>query len=116
MKKIFTILLAVGSVGFASAQSGSHNYNSGRDDWNDYKDVVHGQSSRDVYRSNTSNYDGYAYRGRENDERSQRDNREFSQGNFGIQRGHHFVYNERSRQTGMFERQREGQFREENSH
>lgn len=73
MKKIFTILLAVGSITFASAQSGN--------DWSHSKgnsrNIVYAQpNSRDIYRGTVMGGNPF-FKARENTVRFGEDNRRF---------------------------------------
>src|SRR4051812_1721571 len=109
MKKIFTILLAVGSVTFASAQSSSHNGNFGQ---SNSRDIVLGQSGSSVYKNNNTSYGSYSFTARERDEQIQRINREFDQKMTAVRRDRHLRSGEKTRQIKMLERQRDDQIRQ----
>lgn len=109
MKKLFTILLAAGTVTFASAQS-SHSGNMG-DGRESSRDVVLGQSNSNVYRGNSVDYTS-SFSIRERDQQIQRINREFDQKIAAVKRDRHMRSNERSREIRILERQRDEQIRQ----
>jgi hypothetical protein len=109
MKKIFTILLAVGSVTFASAQSkGSW----GHDEKSSSRDVILGQSNVTVYKSNTTSYGSGFFNTKDRDAQVNRINREFDQKIASVQRDRRLRSYEKSRQIKMLEKQRDQQIRE----
>lgn len=112
MKKIFTILLAAGSISFASAQSVSHNDNFGHNDKTYSRDRISGQSTPNEYRNNTSVYNNSSFDTRDRDEQMQRINWGFDQRIEAIQRDRHLRSYEKSRQIKMLERQREEQIKQ----
>jgi hypothetical protein len=105
MKKIFTILLAIGSVTFASAQSKG---NWGHDD---HKDVAVNQPY-DHSRDNNSGYGSANYSNREKDAQIQRINREFDKRIAAVQRDRRLRSYEKRGQINMIERERSAQIRE----
>jgi hypothetical protein len=107
MKKIFTILLAVGTVGFASAQS-SHNSDFGRDSKGNSRDVILGQQGSNVHRTYGSN----SFSMKERDEQIRRITREFDQKIEMVKRDRHIRSYEKSRQIKMLERQRNDQIKD----
>lgn len=113
MKKIFTILLAAGTVTFASAQSKE---SWGHDQRGNSRDVVYGQSNSNVYRNNTNDYNSYSFDLRNRDEQIQKINWEFDQKIKSVKRDRHLRFYEKSGQIQMLERQREEQIREVQMH
>lgn len=111
MKKIFTILLAVGTVGFASAQS-SHNSDFGRDQKGNSRDVILGQQGSSIHNGNTGTYNSNSFGMKERDEQIRRINREFDQKIEMVKRDRHMRSYEKSRQIKMLERQRNDQIKD----
>jgi len=111
MKKIFTILLAAGSVTFASAQS-SHNNSWNGDEKGNSRDVILGQSNSSVYRNNTMVYNDRSFGNQDRDWQIQRINREFDQRIAEVKYDRHLRQYEKNRQIKMLERQRDEQIRE----
>jgi hypothetical protein len=111
MKKIFTILLAAGSVTFASAQS-SHNNSWNGDGKGNSRDVILGQSNSSVYRNNTMVYNDRSFGNQDRDWQIQRINREFDQRIAEVKYDRHLRQYEKNRQIKMLERQRDEQIRE----
>jgi hypothetical protein len=105
MKKIFTILLAIGSVTFASAQSKG---NWGHDD---HKDVAVNQPY-DHSRNDAPGYGSSNYNNRERDAQIQRINRDFDKKIAAVQRDRRMRSYEKSRQINILERERSAQIRE----
>lgn len=114
MKKIFTILLAAGSVTFASAQSVSHNGSRDRDDKGNSRDVILGQSNSSVYKTNTVAYGSFNTRDR--DEQIQKINREFAWKIAEVKKDRHLKFYQKSRQIKMLEKQRDQQIRQVQMH
>src|ERR1043165_2580901 len=106
MKKILTLLIAVGAVIGAQAQY-SHPYPDGRD--ND-RDVILGQRNDRSY-DNNSRYN-YSFSARERDEQINRINREFDKRIRDIQRDRRLRYDEKSYQTRRLEDQRREEIRQ----
>lgn len=111
MKKIFTILLALGTVGFASAQS-SHNNDFGRDSKGNSRDVILGQSGSSVYNKNAGAYGSPSFNTRERDQQIARINREFDQKINAVKWDRHLRQGEKNRQIKMLERQRDQQIKD----
>lgn len=108
MKKIFTILLAAGSVTFASAQS-SHN-NSWNHDQNS-KDVIVGRTNSSVYSNNTTVYNDHSY-GNDKDWQIQKINREFDQKIAAVKYDRHLRQGQKNKQIKLLEKQRVEQIKE----
>lgn len=115
MKKIFTILLAAGTVTFASAQS-SHNSDFGRDPKGNSRDVILGQTGSSVYNKNIGSYGSYSLTTKERDEQIRRINREFDQKINAVKWDRHLRQGEKNRQIKMLERQRDQQINDVQKH
>ena len=114
MKKIFTILLAVGTVSFASAQS-SHNNNWGQDQRSTSHDVAYGQRQGSGFHNNNNNvgtYDSHSFGSRDKDEQNGRINRQFDQQVNADKWDRQMRQGERNRQIRFRERQRDEQMRD----
>lgn len=114
MKKIFTILLAVGTVTFASAQSGPHDGKWSNNDKGSSRDIVLGNHNTDEYKSNSFDYGSFS--SRDEDEQIQRINREFDQKINAVKWDRHMRSREKARQIQMLERQRDEQIRQVQIH
>lgn len=112
MKKIFTILLAAGSVTFASAQS-SHNDSWNRDQRG--KGVIVGKPNSTVYSNNAAVYNDHSFSNDRN-RQIQNINREFDQKIAAVKWDRRLRQAEKNRQIRMLERQRDEQIREAQMH
>ena len=107
MKKILTLLIAIGAVIGAQAQY-SHSYPDGRD--ND-RDVILGQRNDRAYDNNNSHYN-YSFSTRERDEQINRINREYDKRIRRVERDRRMRYDEKSFQTRRLEDQRRDEIRQ----
>lgn len=108
MKKIFTILLAVGSITFASAQS--------KNDWSHYKgnsrDIVYGQpNSRDIYRGAETGHNPF-YNVNDGNAQIREINRQFDQRIQAVKWDRYLRNREKKQQIRMLQRQREDQIQQ----
>src|SRR5947208_1488489 len=99
MKKLFTFLIAAGSVTFASAQSSGN--------WHDergsgHNTVITQHSDANTYKNNTS-YGFSSFGARERDEQIQQINRDFDRKIFMVKRDRSLWGREKSRQIQMLE-------------
>jgi hypothetical protein len=111
MKKIFTILLAAGSVTFASAQS-SHNNGWNHDEKGNSRDVILGKTVSSIYDNNVGMHGSYSFDAREKDQQIKDINREFDQKIAAVKWNRHLRPGAKNRQIRMLERQRKEQIRE----
>jgi hypothetical protein len=113
MKKIFTFLFVVGSIGFASAQSkSSPQYNK---DWS--AQSGHEQSHQSgSYGSNSTGYNSFGMSARERDQQIQSINREFDQKIAAVKWDRHLRSREKNRQIQMMDRQRNEQIKQVQMH
>ena len=105
MKKVFTILLALGAVTLAQAQS-SRSYPS---DHNRDRDVILGQHNDRVY-DNNSRYD-YSFSERERDKEIDRINRDYDKQIRKVERDRRMRSSEKSYQVRRLEDQRRDEIR-----
>ena len=105
MKKFFTILLALGAVTIAQAQS-SRSY---PDEHNRDRDVILGQRNDRVY-DNNSRYDD-SFTGRERDKQIDRINRDYDKQVRKIERDRRMRSSEKSYQIRRLEDQRRDEIR-----
>jgi hypothetical protein len=112
MKKVFTILLAVGTVGFASAQSNSQKGTWSQDHGNS-KDAAFGRTaSNNAYKANTGSYGSYSFSARERDAEIQKIRRQFDQKINAITRDRHLRAAQKAKQIRMLEKQRDEQIQQ----
>jgi DNA-binding helix-hairpin-helix protein with protein kinase domain len=116
MKKIFTIILAVGTVTFASAQSSSHDGKWSSNDKGSSRDMVLGNHNSNEYKSNSYNYNPFSFSTGDRDEQIQRINREFDQKITEVKWDRHLRSRQKTKQITMLEKQRDEQIRQIQMH
>ena len=109
MKKIFTLMLAVGTVAIASAQQGKQKDNPFKNDKKEIKQPVQ-QPSYD--KGKTTGYDQYGFSSREKDAQIQKINREYDQKIAAVKMNRRLRQQEKTKQIKMLENQRNQEIRE----
>lgn len=109
MKKIFTLLLAAGSITFVSAQSNNQRNGSFND-----KDVKQIQPPRqsDFEKNQPASFQTYSFSMKDKDAQIKRINREFDQKIWAVKMNRRLRNQEKFRQIRMLENQRNQEIRE----
>lgn len=111
MKKIFTLLLAAGAVGIASAQKPILKSNS-FDNKHESAMVQTDFRQPGFERPNSSSFDSYSFTLKEKQAQIQKINREFDQKINAVKKNRRLRSSEKSKQVRMLEKQRDEQIRQ----
>jgi hypothetical protein len=113
MKKIYTLMVAIGLVGLASAQQGNQKSISFNQEKDDLKKTVNSPSKQSSFdKGKTSAYETYSFSAREKDAQIQRINREYDQKISAVKRNWRLKTQEKSKQIRMLENQRSQEIKE----
>jgi hypothetical protein len=106
MKKIFTLMVAVGMITFVSAQQGQKN-TSFKDNKKEGRQISAQPAQQPAFeRGKTSGYETYSFSAKEKDSQIQKINREYDQKIAAVKKNWRMRPQEKSKQIRMLENQR----------
>ena len=110
MKKIFTLVFAVGSITFASAQSKNGSFNNPKQDVK----TINAQQSHgnDFDKNKNFGYDAYSFSARDRDAAIRKINREYDQKIADVRMNRRIRQPEKTRQIRMLENQRKQEIKQ----